>query len=294
LEIKRGRRVLNIKASKAVVISSGGFSRDVKMRMAHYPKLVAEFNCTNHKGATGEMIRYAQAIGADTVQMNFIQLYPFAEPASGTLDNPAVYAFSAPGRGCIYVNKLGKRFVSELERRDVCAFAQINMGDKMKPTYTIFNAAMVPLIGETQESLNAGLKKGRFTEADTIASLAEKIGIPADALVKTVTDHNRYLQEGKDPEFNKPISKAMLPLDKGPFYALPQWPAVHHTMGGLRINTNAQVIDVFGAVVPKLYAAGEVTGGIHGSNRLGTNATTDCVVFGRIAGVNAGKEKPTA
>jgi len=294
LEIKRGRRVLNIKASKAVVISSGGFSRDVKMRMAHYPKLVAEFNCTNHKGATGEMIRYAQAIGADTVQMNFIQLYPFAEPASGTLDNPAVYAFSAPGRGCIYVNKLGKRFVSELERRDVCAFAQINMGDKMKPTYTIFNAAMVPLIGETQESLNAGLKKGRFTEADTIASLAEKIGIPADALVKTVTDHNRYLQEGKDPEFNKPISKAMLPLDKGPFYALPQWPAVHHTMGGLRINTNAQVIDVFGAVVPKLYAAGEVTGGIHGSNRLGTNATTDSVVFGRIAGVNAGKEKPTA
>jgi fumarate reductase flavoprotein subunit len=225
--------------------------------------------------------------------MNFIQLYPFAEPASGTLDNPAVYAFSAPGRGCIYVNKLGKRFVSELERRDVCAFAQINMGDKMKPTYTIFNAAMVPLIGETQESLNAGLKKGRFTEADTIASLAEKIGIPVDALVKTVTDHNRYLQEGKDPEFNKPISKAMLPLDKGPFYALPQWPAVHHTMGGLRINTNAQVIDVFGAVVPKLYAAGEVTGGIHGSNRLGTNATTDCVVFGRIAGVNAGKEKPT-
>lgn len=293
LEIKRGRRVLNIKASKAVVVASGGFSRDVKMRMAHYPKLVAEFNCTNHKGATGEMIRYAQAIGADTVQMNFIQLYPFAEPASGTLDNPAVYAFSAPGRGCIYVNKLGKRFVSELERRDVCAFAQINMGDKMKPTYTIFNAAMVPLIGETQESLNAGLKKGRFTEADTIASLAEKIGIPVDALVKTVTDHNRYLQEGKDPEFNKPISKAMLPLDKGPFYALPQWPAVHHTMGGLRINTNAQVIDVFGAVVPKLYAAGEVTGGIHGSNRLGTNATTDCVVFGRIAGVNADKEKPT-
>ena len=293
LEVKRGRNVLNLKANKAVVLASGGFSRDVKMRMDHYPKLGPSFNCTNHKGATGEMIRYAQCVGADALQMNFIQLYPFAEPESGTLDNPAVYAFSGPGRGCIYVNKLGKRFVSELERRDVCAFSQINMGEKMKPSYTIFSAAMVPLIGESQESLDAGLKKGRFTESDTIAGLASKLGIPADALEKTVNDHNRYLQEGKDQEFNKPISKSMLPLDKGPFYALPQWPAVHHTMGGLRINKNAQVIDVFGAAIPKLYAAGEIAGGVHGSNRLGTNATADCVVFGRIAGVNAAKEKPT-
>ncbi|SEM35750.1 fumarate reductase flavoprotein subunit [Syntrophus gentianae] len=291
LEIKQGKRVLNMKAQKAVILASGGFSRDVKMRMDHYPKLIADFNCTNHKGATGEMIRYAQAVGADTLQMNFIQLYPFAEPSSGTLDNPAVYPFSAPGRGCIYVNKLGKRFVSELERRDVCAFAQINMGEKMKPTYTVFSAAMVPLIGETQESLDAGLKKGRFTGADTIADLAKKIGIPSETLEKTVNDHNRYLQEGKDAEFNKPISKAMLPLDKGPFYAVAQWPAVHHTMGGLRINKNAQVIDVFGAVIPKFYAAGEVAGGVHGSNRLGTNATADCVVFGRVAGMNAAKEK---
>ncbi len=159
----------------------------------------------------------------------------------------------------------------------------------MKPTYTIFSAAMVPLIGETKESLEAGLMKGRFVEADTISGLAKKIGIPADTLEKTVSDHNRYLSEGKDPEFNKPISKAMLPMDKGPFYAVAQWPAVHHTMGGLRINANAQVIDVFGAVIPKLYAAGEVAGGVHGSNRLGTNATADCVVFGRVAGVNAVK-----
>ena len=76
---------------------------------------------------------------------------------------------------------------------------------------------------------------------------------------------------------------------KGPFYAVAQWPAVHHTMGGLRINDKAQVIDVFGEVIPKLYAAGEVTGGVHGSNRLGSNATPDCVVFGRVAGKNAAK-----
>ena len=291
VEVKRGKKVLNAKAEKAVILASGGFSQDIKMRTDHYPKLTADFNCTNHKGATGEMIRFAQAVGADTLQLNFIQLYPFAEPESGTLDNPAVVPFSGPGRGVIYVTKQGKRFVSELERRDVCAFAQINLGPNMKPTYTIFSAPIIPLIGYKPEEIEAGLKKGRFVSADTIGELAKKLGIPAQALEKTVADHNRYIQEGKDPDFNKPISKSMLPMDKGPYYAVAQWPAVHHCMGGLRINKNAQVVDVFGTVIPKLYAAGEVTGGIHGSNRLGTNATADCVVFGRVAGANGAKEK---
>ncbi len=291
VEVKRGRKILNLKAKKAVILASGGFGQDVKMRMDHFPKLVSAFNCTNHKGATGEMIRFAQAIGADTVQMNFIQLYPFAEPETGTLDNPAVFPFTGPGRGAIYINRKGKRFVSELERRDVCAFAQINMGADMKPSYTLFNAAMVPLMGFKPEELEAGLQKKRFTTADTIGDLARKLGIPADALEKTVNDHNRYLKEGKDPEFNKPLTPTMMPLDKGPFYAVAQWPAVHHTMGGLRINKNAQVVDCFGSVIPRLYAAGEVAGGVHGSNRLGTNATADCVVFGRVAGKNAAQEK---
>ena len=290
VEVKRGSKVVNIRAAKAVVLASGGFSQDIRMRTDHYPKLVKEFNCTNHKGATGEMIRYAQAVGADTLQMNFIQLYPFAEPESGTLDNPAVVPFSGPGRGVIYVNKAGKRFVSELERRDVCAFAQINLGPTMKPTYTIFSDAIIPLIGYKPEEIEAGLKKGRFVKADTIAELAKKLNIPPEALEKTVADHNRYIKEGKDPDFMKPISSTMLPLDKGAFYAVAQWPAVHHCMGGIRINTRAQVIDVFGVVIPKFYAAGEATGGVHGSNRLGTNATADCVVFGRVAGVNAAKE----
>jgi len=289
VEVKRGKKVLNIAAKKAVILASGGFSQDIKMRMEHFPRLVEGFNCTNQKGATGEMLRYAQAIGADTLHLNFIQCYPFAEAESGTLDNPALLPFAAPGAGGIYVSKLGKRFVSEMERRDVCTFAQINLGPNMKPTYTIFSPAMVSRIAWKPEAIEAGVKKGRYVIADTLGELAKKIGIPADALEKTVADHNRYIQEGKDPDFNKPMSKLMLPLDKGPFYAVAQWPAVHHTMGGVRINKNAQVLDVFGSLIPGLYAAGEATGGIHGSNRLGGNATTDCVVFGRIAGVNAAK-----
>jgi fumarate reductase flavoprotein subunit len=81
----------------------------------------------------------------------------------------------------------------------------------------------------------------------------------------------------------------MIPFVEGPFYGIAQWPAVHHCMGGLRINKTAQVIDVFGSVIPNLFAAGEATGGIHGSNRLGSNAIPDCVTFGRVAGTSAGK-----
>ena len=294
VEIKRGRRVLNIKAKKAVVLASGGFSWDIKMRMAHNPRLVPAFNCTNQKGATGETIRFSQAVGADTLQLNFIQLYPFAEPETGILDTPAVYPFNGPGYGIVYINKLGKRFVNELERRDVCAFAQINLGADMKPTWSIFSDSMVLKMGGSNEEVTAGVAKGRFVKADTIAELAGKLGLPVDAVVDTINKHNKYIGDGKDPDFNKPITKVMIPMVQGPFYAVPQWPAVHHCMGGVRINPKAQVVDVFGAVIPRFYAAGEVAGGVHGSNRLGSNAIPDCVSFGRVAGTNAAKEKPIA
>ena len=294
LEVKRGRRVLNIKAAKALILASGGFSRDLKMRLAHNPRLVDSFNCTNHPGATGEMIRFAQSVGADTLQMNFIQLYPFAEPETGILDTPAVYPFNGPGYGIVYVTKEGKRFVNELERRDVCAFAQINLGPNAKPTWSIFSDAMVLKMGGSNEEIAAGLAKGRFVKADTIAELAAKIKIPAAALTETINKHNKYIQDGKDPDFSKSMTKVMIPMVQGPFYAIAQWPAIHHCMGGLRINPNAQVVDVFGAVIPGFYAAGEVAGGVHGSNRLGSNAIPDAISFGRVAGTNAAKEKSKA
>jgi len=284
VEVKRGRRVLNLKAEKGLVLASGGFARNVEMRMAHFPLLTDEYNCTNQPGATGEIHKYAQAVGADTLQMNFIQLYPFAEPETGLLDAMAVYPFNGPGYGILYVTKEGKRFVNELERRDVCAFAQIKLGKSAKPTFSIFSDAMVVPMGGDPEEVQQGLKNGRFVTANTIAELADKAKIPAATLVDTVNKHNQYLKDGKDPEFNKPITKAMISLDKGPYYAVAQWPAVHFCMGGLRINAKTEVIDVFGSPIPKLYAAGEVTGGIHGSNRLGSNSIPTCIVYGRIAG----------
>lgn len=287
VEIKIGRKTKNIQIVKALILASGGFSRDVKMRQSFNPSIVPEFNCTNQPGATGEMIRYAQAIGADTLQLAFIQLYPYAEPETGILDSPAVYPFRGPGYGIVYVNKLGKRFVNEMERRDVVSMAQIKTG--MKPTYSIFNEAMIPKMG-TKEEVEKGMAKGRFIKAETLAELATKLGIPPNAVEETIKNHNGFMADGKDPDYGRQFTKSMIPLTEGPFYAIAQWPAVHHTMGGLRINKDAQVIDIWGKPIPRLYAAGEVTGGIHGSNRLGGNATPDCIVFGRVAGKNAGKK----
>jgi fumarate reductase flavoprotein subunit len=292
VEVKKGSRKKNIAVRKALVLASGGFSRDIKMRQGYFPFLGPDINCTNHPGATGEMIRFAQSVGADTLHLAFIQLYPFAEPESGILDTPAVYPFSGVGYGLVYVSKEGKRFVNELERRDVCSFAQIKLG--LKPTYSFFNEEMIEKMGGSKEEVQKGLKRGRFIQAASIADLAQKLELPVNQTVETVKKHDEYIRNGQDPEYNKPMTKVMIPLEKGPFYAIAQWPAVHHTMGGLRINKKAQVVDIWGCVIPRLYAAGEVTGGVHGSNRLGSNAIPDCVSFGRVAGTHAAMEKPLA
>ncbi len=286
VEVETGKNKKNIKISKALIMAAGGFSRDKKMRKAFNPNISDDYNCTNHPGATGEAIRMSQAIGADALQLAFIQLYPYAAPDTGILDAPAVYPFRGPGFGIIYVNKLGKRFVNEMERRDVVAMAQVKGGTK--PTYTIFNEAMIPRMG-TKEEVEQGIAKGRFVKADTIAELAGKLEMPAENLIETVNNHNKYMAEGKDPEFGRQFTKVMIPLKEGPFYAIAQWPAVHHTMGGIRINKYAQVVDIWGNVVPKFFAAGECTGGVHGANRLGGNATPSTIAFGRVAGTNAVK-----
>ncbi len=288
VEVETPRGAKNIKIKKALVLTTGGFGRDVKMRQMFNPNITDAYNCTNQPGATGEVIRYAQAIGADALQLSFIQLYPTADPDSGTLDKYALYPSRMPSYGGVFVTPLGKRFVSELERRDVVARAEINTG--MKRAFCVFTEQMIPKV-TTQEEVNGGIAAGRVWKAASFAELAKQMGVPAPALEETIAKHNQYLKAGKDPEFNKPYTPVMMAIEEGPYYSVAQWPSVHHCMGGLRINASAQVIDIWGDPIPRLYAAGEVTGGVHGNNRLGANATPDAVVFGRIAGMNAAKEK---
>ncbi len=276
-----------IAARRGVVVASGGFGNDQKMRASFQPAVGTAYNCTNHKGATGEMIRYARNIGADVLHMEHIQLFPCAEPVGGGIDQFALDCYSGPGYGLIHVNQAGRRFVNELEGRDVVSDAQVN-GCK-KPTYSILNAAVFDMLGRNNKAVEQGVSSGRIYRADTILELAAAIAIPAEALVNTVTRHNEAVRQGIDPDFGCPVTSRMTALTEGPFYAIAQWPSVHYTMGGLRIDTNAQVLDVSGNPIPKLYAAGEVCGGIHGKNRLGGNAIAECVVFGRIAGKNVAK-----
>jgi len=284
------RKTVNIFARKAVIIASGGFSRDIELRMEHNPVLGESLPCSNHKGATGEVIRYAKAIGADTLHMEFIQLYPCANPSTGSIDCWAFYAYSGAGFGMIYVNGIGKRFISELAGRDEVSAAQ--MESCKKPTWAIFNGAIVDALGMTSDEVENGIRLRRMIKGDTIAELEEKLNMPKGNLTHTVDRINHALKTGgPDPDFGCERSTGMIALEDGPFFAIGQWPSVHYTMGGLRIDETARVLDVFGEPIPRLYAAGEVCGGIHGANRLGGNALADCVVFGRIAGEQAAAEK---
>ncbi|MDR3670722.1 MAG: flavocytochrome c [Holophaga sp.] len=288
VELESARGPVNIRARKGVILASGGFGRDVAMRMVYNPSLNGGYNCTNQKGATGEVIRYAQAVGAEAIQMAFIQLYPYADPETGILDAPAVYPFRGPGYGIVYVDQKAKRFVNEMERRDVVSRAEMLTGGKK--TFSIFNEAMAIKMGNKEE-VERAVANGRFVRADTLEALAGKLGLDAATLKDTISKHNGYLKAKLDPEFGRSFTPQMISLEEGPYYAIAQWPAVHHTMGGLRTNKFAQVLDIWSKPIPHLYAAGEVTGGIHGANRLGGNAGPDATVFGRIAGIKAASEK---
>ena len=287
IEIKTVDSIKELRVRQAIIIASGGFSQDVEFRKKYNPNLTEAYNCSNHKGATGECIRFAQSIGADVIHMKYIQLFPTANPNTGGLDKQALDAYSSTGFGSVCVDKNGRRFVNELGRRDEVSDAQI-LGLKDKPTYTILNKKIFDALAVSDIDIQAGIKSGRITSAETVSELAEKLNMAE--LTDTINKHNRYLETGIDPEFNKEISKFMVPMTQGPFYAISQWPTIHFCMGGLRFDKEAHVIDTSGNIIPRLYAAGECCGGIHGANRLAGNAITECIVFGTIAGFNASKE----
>ena len=290
IQVETGRRgQRNIKVKKGLVIASGGFGNDVAMRSLFNPNITPAYNCTNQKNATGEMIRYAQSIGADVLQLCFIQLYPKADPDTGALDAYALYPSRAPGNGGIFVNAKGVRFVSELERRDVVSRAETATGADR--AYCVFSEAMIPSF-TVPEEVATGITVKRVFKSDTIAELARKAGLPEKELENTVKRHNQFFADKKDLQFNKPFTPQMMPQDKGPFYIVAQWPSVHHCMGGLRINASGQVMDIWGDPIPGLYAAGEGTGGVHGANRLGANAIPDALVFGKVAGAAAVAKAP--
>ena len=260
--------------AKAVILTTGGFGANEEMYCTYRPDLRGTVT-TNAPGATGDGIVMAQAVGADLVDIDQIQLHPTVEQATSMLITEGVR-----GDGAILVNQSGVRFVNELQTRDVVSAAELEQEGQY--AYVIFDQNLREGLKATEKYI----KNGIVTEGETIEALAEKLGIDPAVLAKTLADWNDAVAAGEDKEFGRTTGMEH-DLSKAPYYAIKVAPGIHHTMGGVKINTNTQVIDTNGNVIPGLFAAGEVTGGVHGGNRIGGNAVADIVVYGRIAGANA-------
>ena len=259
--------------SGAVVLTTGGFGGNLDMVVQYKPELEG-FMTTNASGIQGQGILMAQAIGADVVDLDQIQIHPTVQA-----DTASLITEGLRGDGAILVNANGERFIDEVGTRDVVSAAEIAQPGSF--SWLVVDQKMV----DASSVIQGYIKRDLMRSGDTYEALAEALEIPADAFAETMNTWNGYVAEKNDPDFGR--TSFAQPLDTAPFYAVKVTAGIHHTMGGLKIDPETHVINTDGEIIPGLFAAGEVTGGVHGGNRLGGNAVADFVVFGRIAGAEA-------
>lgn len=271
-----------INARRAVVIASGGFGSDVAFRQAQDPRLDYSVQSTNKLFATAETLKECMRIGANPVQLSRIQLGPWASPdEKGYGAGPLFGDYVVFPYGIMVDPVTGGRFVNELCDRRKLAEAVLN---RKHPVIGIADSKAVDMAGW---DLSRCLNKGVVKTFQTLDVLAAGYSMNPEALKQTVSSYNSAVREGTDREFQKQIIPEAEPIVKAPFYAMRMWPKVHYTMGGIQIDEQARVINRDMQLIEGLFAAGEVTGGIHGASRLGSCAITECLVFGRIAGRSA-------
>ena len=261
--------------AKAVVLTTGGFGANLDMVVEYKPELKG-FMTTNAPGILGQGIKMAQAIGADTVDMDQIQIHPTVEANTAALITEGLR-----GDGAVLINAEGKRFIDEVGTRDVVSAAEIAQTGSY--SWLVVDQAMV----DASSVIQGYIKKGYTVTGETYEELGKAMGVDEAAFAETMNTWNGYVEAKNDPDFGR--TSFANKLDTAPYYAIKVTAGVHHTMGGLKINTNTEVLNENGEVIPGLFAAGEVTGGVHGANRLGGNAVADFTVFGRIAGAAASK-----
>ena len=257
----------------AVILTTGGFGANLDMVVSYKPEL-AGFMTTNATGIQGQGIKMAEALGAATVDMNQIQIHPTVEANTAALITEGLR-----GDGAILVNAEGKRFFDEVSTRDKVSAAEIAQPGSY--SYLIVDQAMA----DASSVIQGYIKKGFTTQGETYEELAKALGMDEAAFAETMNTWNGYVEAKNDPEFGR--TSFANPLNTAPYYAIKVTAGVHHTMGGLKINPAAEVLTEDGSAIAGLFAAGEVTGGVHGANRLGGNAVADFVVFGRIAAQSA-------
>ena len=259
--------------AKAVVLTTGGFGANLDMVVKYKPELKG-FMTTNAAGIQGQGIEMAEAIGAATVDMDQIQIHPTVEANTAALITEGLR-----GDGAILINEEGQRFIDEVGTRDVVSAAEIAQTGSY--SWLVVDQAMA----DASSVIQGYIKKGYTVTGSTYEELGKAMGVDAAAFAETMEKWNGYVEAKNDPDFGR--TSFANPLNTAPYYAVKVTAGVHHTMGGLKINANTEVLNEKGEVIPGLFAAGEVTGGVHGANRLGGNAVADFTVFGRIAGAAA-------
>ena len=259
--------------AKSVILATGGFGANLDMVTQYKPEL-AGFMTTNAAGAQGQGIEMATAIGAGTVDMDQIQIHPTVEANTAALITEGLR-----GDGAILVNANGERFVDEVGTRDVVSAAEIAQPGSY--SWLIVDQAMA----DASSVIQGYIKKGYTKTGATYEELAKELDVDPATFANTMETWNSYVEAKNDPDFGR--TSFANQLNNGPYYAIKVTAGVHHTMGGVTINSATEVLKEDGTVIPGLFAAGEVTGGVHGANRLGGTAVADFVVFGRIAGESA-------
>ena len=277
VEVETPDGIKTVKA-KVVLLATGGFGASKDIIKKYRPDLV-DYKTTNQPGATGDGLKLAEALDAQLMQMNFIQVHPTADT-----DNPHVYLIGEGlrGEGAILVNKNGQRFVNELSTRKIVSSAITNLHED--GAYLIFDSGVRAHFAAVEFYDQIGLVE----HGTDLADLAKKIGVNGANLEKTIAAWNKSVATGKDKEFGRTTGMDR-ELDRGPYFAIHVHPAIHYTMGGIHINTETQVLDTNGNVIDGLFAAGEVSGGLHGNNRIGGNSIAETVIFGRQAGIRMAK-----
>ncbi len=279
--VVKGVKVENVDGSayrlqaKAVVIATGGFGANLEMVTRYQPSL-SGFATLNHPGATGDAFSWLEDVGGSTIHMEYIQIHPTAEA-----DNHILITEAVRGNGAILVNSDGNRFVNEMETRDVVSAAILNQENA--EAFLVFDQSVRSSLSSIETYANQHLMK----EGKDLEDLASKAGLPTTAFSATMARYAASQKSGIDEDFGRTGTQMTSPLLTPPFYAIRVKPAIHHTMGGIKVDADLHVLRDDGTPVPGLFAAGEVTGGVHGANRLGGNGIADIVVNGKLAGQNA-------
>ena len=262
--------------AKAVVLATGGIGANPKLVQSLRPDISADVKTSNQPGSQGDGMILAEQLGAAVVDAKEIQLNPTL-----LVGSPVIISETVRGAGAVFVNREGKRFISELTTRDVTSAAVSKQTGGV--AYEIFDDKVRKSVKQTGAAFELGLAK----QGNTLAELAKNAGIDPKNLESTIAQYNKYADAGKDPDFNRPGINAKIKVNTPPYYAIEITPAIHYYMGGLKFDEQTRVVNKDGKAIEGLYAAGEVTGGVHGKNRLGGNSISETITFGRIAGESA-------